>query len=176
MTFYAERQRFTQKWLWALLLGIAATFSYGAYQQLVLGRPWGPGPAGDLVVVASWLLAAVALPALFVLARLRTEVRRSGVCVRFVPFHLRDRCWSFEEIERAEAREYPAMKEYGGWGIRRGPEGRAYNVKGRHGVQLVLRTGKRVLIGTQDPEGLVAAIRLASGGKLGKAPPHPDGA
>lgn len=60
-------------------------------------------------------------------------------------------------------REYSPLGEYGDWGIRRGRGGRAYNVKGNRGVRLVLRTGKKVLIGSRYPERLITAIRAGTG-------------
>ncbi len=53
------------------------------------------------------------------------------------------------------------MKEYGGWGIRYGMKGMAYNVSGNRGVQLEFETGKRLLIGSQRPEELVSQIQVA---------------
>jgi hypothetical protein len=39
--------------------------------------------------------------------------------------------------------------EYGGWGIKYGKMGKAYNVSGNRGVQLEFTDGKRLLIGSQ---------------------------
>jgi hypothetical protein len=161
MIFYSEEQRFTQKWLWILILGPAALFSYGAYRQLLLGEAWGSNPASDIVLFGSWVLAGVAIPALFWFARLRTEVRADGIYVRFVPFHRRFRHWRFDEIERIEPKEYSPLGEYGGWGIRLGPSGWAYNVKGVNGVQLVLRSRRRIMIGTQDLDGFMGGVNDA---------------
>lgn len=36
MTYFTEDQRFTQPWLWALLLGVTGLFSYGAYRGVEL--------------------------------------------------------------------------------------------------------------------------------------------
>ena len=46
MTHFEERQRFTQVWLWALLLGVSGLMLWGFVQQIVLGRPWGSKPLG----------------------------------------------------------------------------------------------------------------------------------
>lgn len=114
-----------------------------------------------------WLWAALLAPALlltygvwrrFVVLELRTRVSSDGIHVRFFPLHLKERCWRFDEMDLIEAREYSPLKEYGGWGIRLGPGGTDYNVRGRMGIQLVLRSGRRVLIGTQDPEGFLDAV------------------
>jgi hypothetical protein len=45
-----------------------------------------------------------------------------------------------------------------GWGLRWIPNGSMYNVWGRDAVELELVTGRVFRIGTDDPEGLLAAI------------------
>lgn len=45
------------------------------------------------------------------------------------------------------------------YGIRWGPKGTLYNVSGRHAVQLSLRNGRILLIGTDDPQGLLVAVQ-----------------
>jgi hypothetical protein len=66
-------------------------------------------------------------------------------------------------IVRAYARDYKPLAEFGGWGIRNGAGGRAFNMRGERGVQLVLRSGQRVLIGTERPDELAEAIRRTTG-------------
>jgi hypothetical protein len=63
----------------------------------------------------------------------------------------------------AEPRTYSPVLEFGGWGIRVGGGGMAYNVSGNEGVQLVLKSGRRVLIGTRQPDVLMSALRAATG-------------
>ena len=46
-----------------------------------------------------------------------------------------------------------------GWGIHLTPCGWLYNVSGFDAVAIILRDGKKVALGTDDPHGLVAAIR-----------------
>jgi hypothetical protein len=65
-----------------------------------------------------------------------------------------------EDLNECFARKYRPILEYGGWGIRCGWKGgRAYNVSGNEGVQLVFKNGKRLLIGSKEAYGLEAAIR-----------------
>lgn len=48
-------------------------------------------------------------------------------------------------------RTYSPIKEYGGWGYRITlKNGKAFNVTGNKGIQLVLKSGKKLLIGTQQ--------------------------
>ena len=53
--------------------------------------------------------------------------------------------------------------DYGGWGIRRGRRGWAYNVSGNRGVLLQLENEKTLLIGSQRPDELAAAIEAQRG-------------
>ncbi|MCS6775528.1 MAG: DUF6141 family protein [Chloroherpetonaceae bacterium] len=91
--------------------------------------------------------------------RLITEVRDDGLYVRLLPFGFRR--IPFEDITSATVRRYRPLLEYGGWGIRYGREGMAYNASGNRGVQLVLHSGQRILIGSQQPEELLIAIEHA---------------
>ena len=49
-----------------------------------------------------------------------------------------------------------------GWGIHLTPYGWLYNVSGLDAVAITLRDGRKFALGTDDPEGLVTAIRRFS--------------
>jgi hypothetical protein len=49
-----------------------------------------------------------------------------------------------------------------GWGIHLTPYGWLYNVSGLNAVAITLRNGGRFALGTDDPDGLVTAIRRFS--------------
>ncbi len=66
-------------------------------------------------------------------------------------------------VVRAYARTYQPLREYGGWGIRVGPSGRAFNMRGNQGVQLELRSGQRVLLGSDRADALAETIRELAG-------------
>ena len=96
----------------------------------------------------------------FYVMKMETTVRNDGLHIRFYP--LIRRLIRFDDIERSEVRTYKPVREYGGWGIRGGlgKAGGAYNVSGNRGVQLELTNGKRLLIGSQQPEKLAQAIEI----------------
>ena len=48
-----------------------------------------------------------------------------------------------------------------GWGIHLTPYGWLYNVSGLDAVVITLRTGRKFALGTDDPQGLVSAIRTS---------------
>lgn len=163
--FY-EVQRFNQRWLWVILILMMLTmlgiFGYGFIQQLVFGIPFGDRPVSDKVLVISGsliLLFSGGLVYIFYTLRLITEVRTDGVYLRFYPF------WSkvipYADITSCNARQYKPLREYGGWGIKYGPSGWAYNISGDRGAQLELKNGKRILIGSQRADDLAQAINAA---------------
>ncbi len=98
-----------------------------------------------------------ALAWLFVRMELRVTVTDAALEIHFAPFVRRVLAWN--EIASSRARTYRPIREFGGWGIRFGRGGaRAYNVSGNRGVELTLRDGKRILIGSQRADDLAAAI------------------
>lgn len=156
---YREVQRFRQVWLWGLLAVFSGVMLWGFVQQILFDRPWGTNPAPDAVL---WvlLLMAVGLPAFFAALHLKVEVRPGALHVRFFPFVRK--AIPVAEIAECEPRVYRPIAEYGGWGVRYGfSRGWAYNVSGNRGVQLRLSNGKLLLLGSQRPEELAAALRQA---------------
>jgi hypothetical protein len=61
-----------------------------------------------------------------------------------------------EELESAKQVRNPW---YCGWGIRRFGRGWLYNVSGLDAVELQLKNGKIIRLGTDEPEALLRAIR-----------------
>jgi hypothetical protein len=163
--FYRETQRFRQPWLWLLIAGIFGVTVWGFVQQIILGRPFGQNPAPDTVMMVIALVFGIAFPVLFLVGNLTVEVRSDGLYYRFFPFHIRFRRIAPESLVNYEVRTYKPIRDYGGWGIRYGRGGKAYNVSGNRGVMLELSGGERLLIGSQKPEDLANAISLASGKK-----------
>ena len=88
------------------------------------------------------------------LTNLVTEISSEGISYRMWPFHRTPRLIKWDEVQDCEIRKYRPIREYGGWGVRIGAKGKAYNVKGNMGLQLILDNDKGILIGTQKPEEL----------------------
>jgi hypothetical protein len=62
------------------------------------------------------------------------------------------------DIESAEVITFDPVKDFGGFGIRATKDGRACLAYGTRGVRVKLRNGSPVVIGSQLPEALAAAI------------------
>jgi hypothetical protein len=166
--FFREVQRFRQPWLWLLIAIIFGVTVWGFVQQIVLGRPFGQNPAPDTMMMVIALVFGIAFPVLFLAGNLTVEVRSDGLYYRFFPFHWSFRRISAETLSKHEVHKYRPIRDYGGWGIRYGREGKAYNVSGDRGVMLELSDGSRLLIGSQKPEDLANAISLALGKNPGR--------
>jgi len=163
-TEFVEIQRFTQRWLWVLLiftmLILVSVFAHGFVEQLVFGRPWGDRPVSDGMLVltgSAVILFSMGMVYLFYSLRLITEARKDGLYIRFYP--LWGKLIPYSSIQHCAARTYKPLSEYGGWGIKYGRSGWAYNIVGNKGVQLVLEGGKRIMVGSQCAEELEHAIR-----------------
>ncbi|MDD4253891.1 MAG: DUF6141 family protein [Methanofollis sp.] len=161
---FRETQRFTQPWLWAVLILIAGVAWWGAVQQLYFSVPFGNRPAPDWAMAVITLVFGTLFPLFFAVIHLTVEVRDGGIAYRFFPFHLSFRVIPATDVERLEACTYRPLTEFGGWGIRWGAGGwRAYTTGGDRGVRVYLRNGRKILFGSRDPEGFVAAVRAVQG-------------
>jgi hypothetical protein len=65
------------------------------------------------------------------------------------------------DIRLAEAVQYRPVRDYGGWGIRGTRGRRALNTRGDRGVLLTRANGSTLLIGSQKPRELLAALAQA---------------
>lgn len=157
---FTERQQFRQWWIWLILLGVNGMLLYGAFQQGFAGRQFGDTPisnAGLLFIVGLTLLLTV----LFFILRLDTQIKKNGIYVRFFPFHISFKEYPWDNISKSFVRQYNPIGEYGGWGLRLGlfGKGKAYNVSGNKGLQIVFTDNRKVLIGTGKPDELRDALK-----------------
>ena len=162
MTQFRETQYFRQKWLWAIIIFFPAFSLYGIYEQIIMGNPIGDKPISDNGLIWFTILIGVGLPLLFYIIQLKTRVSEEGLHYQFFPIHLKERTIPFKDIESFKARKYSPLKEFGGWGIRFGFEGKAYNVSGEEGLQLVLKNKRKVLFGSRKAKELEKAMKKAS--------------
>ncbi|MFK3959968.1 DUF6141 family protein [Guptibacillus hwajinpoensis] len=157
---YTEVQRPNQIWIWAVVLGIAIMMWIGFIRQVVMGIPFGSNPGSDMQLTIFLVLFGIAFPIVMLgWLRLITEVRDDGVYVRFVPFHLSNRVFLFQDIKSYESLEYRPIKRFGGWGIRWNlSKEKAYSISGKHGVLIDVK-GEKIMIGSREPDQLVDVMR-----------------
>lgn len=157
MVRFHEVQALRRWWLSAMLLIPLAITGYGLFQQIILRRPWGNRPVSDLTFV----LIEGALAAFVVwihLIRLVTEVRDDTLIVRYVCLWPVRRI-PLTDISSARDITYSPILDYGGWGVRWGWDGSMiFNVSGDRGVELLLKNGKRIVVGSQRSSELAQVI------------------
>jgi hypothetical protein len=162
---FKEEQRFDQLLikvpLYVLATGNVLLFLYAFYHQLLAGRPWGDNPMSDtgLIIVTCFTVAIwTVIILLFEKSKLITRIDEREIRLRFPPLIRKEKIFPVESIKKMEIRTYNPIWEFGGWGIRHGFKGKAYNVRGNIGLQLYFANGKRLLIGTQKPEQMKWAV------------------
>lgn len=156
---FREVQRWGAPVRWLMVFSLLLAAACGVFAAVVSMREEPANMVGALIGISCGVIMPLGITGLFWVNRLETEVRSDGLYVRFFPFHLHFKKFGAEDLSECFARKYRPIVEYGGWGIRFGCTGRAYNINGNEGVQLVFRNGKRLMIGSQEAGGLEAAIR-----------------
>jgi len=157
--YFNETQRFRQWWMYLVYALVFASWVY----TLIIMYPETQQEGGER---ASWVLignSVAIFAALFLLIRvfkLKTKIRNEGIYYRFVPLHFKDKLINPDDINTFEVRKYKPIMEYGGWGVKsRGKKyGKAVNISGNMGLQLYLKNGSKLLIGTQKPSAIQKAM------------------
>jgi hypothetical protein len=164
---FREIQRFRQPWVWILpgatAVVVIGVMTYGLIYQLGFGKPWGNNPLPDaalVAVAAAGILLMLGVLWVMYAARLITEVRTSGLYVKYYPFHLSFHKIDLTNLKRFEARTYRPIRDFGGYGIKYGFKGKVYNVSGNRGVNLSFKKGRDLMIGSQRAEELACALVL----------------
>jgi hypothetical protein len=98
--------------------------------------------------------------ALFAVARLVVDVSVEEITVSF-HFLWPTRRMRISDVKRATAVTYNSLVDYGGFGVRWGPRGWAFNTGGDEGVLVEMKDGKRVMIGSRRAKELEAAMARA---------------
>ena len=141
---FEENQKFTQWWLWVILLSFPI-ISFGPFDENAIN--------------INYVLIGFFIPFLFYLFELRLKVSAEGLHFQFFPFHLKSHIIKFEDIDKFKAMQYSPLKEYGGWGIKYGFKGKAYNVSGNKGVKIFLKNETNIMFGSQKHSELAKALK-----------------
>lgn len=157
---FRETQKFRQWWLWLILMGINGLFLFGVFMQVIGEQKFGDKPMSDSQLIIATIFTII-LTLLFASIRLETIIKNDGIYVQFFPLHLKFKHYSWERLTKSYIRQYSAISEYGGWGLRIGifGKGNAYNVSGDDGLQLEFIDNKRLLIGTNKPDDLTQLLQ-----------------
>ena len=152
-TEFKEEQKFNQRWLWLILILMGVLPLIGIYKQLILGEKLGDNPMSDISLLI-FSIIMFSLVGLFLIMKLKTSIDKNGINMHFFPFIKKSVDW--QQIKNVKVVNYGFV---GGWGIRLWTKyGTVYNIRGNKGLEIVLKSGKKFLIGTQKETELSTII------------------
>jgi hypothetical protein len=163
MILFTEIQKFRQWWIWVIVIVVT-----GLEINLLIQKLSGGLNSISLLNLISFSLINICVALLLLFSKLHTIISDKGISYKFFPFHLAQKTIAWTDLEKAFIRTYNPIGEYGGWGFRLGifGFGKALNVSGNIGLQLVLKNGKRLLIGTNKPNELTQALNKIDARKI----------
>ncbi|PZF71016.1 hypothetical protein [Taibaiella soli] len=150
---FRETQKFRQPWLWLIIMFIALGLLWPVYSHIITGAQPGKQP---MPMWVSIILIITTLGGILLMysARMDVEIDEEGITFSFFPLVGKKKMlWS--QVENVYVREYNAILEYGGWGIRYSMgkrKGRALCVSGKMGIQIIGKDEKKLLLGTQKAQ------------------------
>lgn len=153
-TKFKEVQKFTQWWLWLILIVIFLIPIYGLYRQIIQNEKFGDKPISDKGLVIAAVISFTIL-ILFWLTKLTTEINCNEFIFKFSPFYRKVVQW--KDVKSAKVLNYGFA---GGYGIRLFTKyGTVYNTRGNKGVAIELNDGTKFLVGTQKMKELKEVVQ-----------------
>ncbi|MGB0892386.1 MAG: hypothetical protein ACPGUU_08540 [Flavobacteriaceae bacterium] len=149
MKIFKEEQRFTQTWLIALLLISGIIPIILIIMEYVEENS--KMTTNEFLLIIGAVIVSLSFIFFF---KLNTRIDEKGIQYKFFPFHFSYRIIKWSEVKKVYVRKYDPIGDYGGWGLKGGAlwnkkAGTAINVSGDIGIQLILKNGKKILIGTK---------------------------
>lgn len=142
---FKETQKFTQWWLWTILIVVLLT--------PIVGMFYAESKETDLLTKLLLSAIPLAILVLIFVLRLETTITETSIKIQYFPFIKKEWLWS--EISKAQVIDYGFV---GGWGIRLWTAyGTVYNVKGSNGLH-IKTAQKEYVIGTQKEQELKKRI------------------
>jgi hypothetical protein len=154
---YQEVQYYRQRWILLLLLAVSGLSWYSFLLQIILGTPTSTTPLPNWLVFTLFILLGIGVPLLIFFTKLVTEVTDESLNIKFKPFA--NQTFPIKNIAAVESVEDGPFKDIGFWEISWGAGNpRIYNICGYKGIEISLRSGENILIGTQNPDQLARVI------------------
>ena len=149
---FVENQRFTQWYVWVLLLAPVAV-SIGML-VFVLARTsiW----SRRFHILLATLALPLATPILFFAMRMNVVLTGERLTARFFPIRRR---LDLTDVTSFRVITY-TVRDFGGWGIKWARDGSmVLNVSGNRAIRINRRNGKSLILGTQRADDFAAALQ-----------------
>lgn len=153
---FSEIQRFTQSWLFYLVVAISLV---PIISTLFALNDSNLEQSDFLLTMIVSVAVGTLIMGLLLWTKLEVYLERDGITHRLFPFQVKFKRILYEDINSYKIRKYSPIMEYGGWGLRYSfKNGWAYNISGRMGIQLEINDNKKILFGTLKPEEFYLAL------------------
>jgi len=150
MKVFIEEQKFTQK---LVIIGLSLAFIAIGFSIVKDWKNILNGSPSEILEAFIGLIIILLVSLLFANLKLKTRIDEKGIQYQYYPLQFSYKLIKWSEISKCYIRNYDAIFEYGGWGMKfsfRKKRGKSFTVKGNIGLQIELKTGHKVLIGTQQ--------------------------
>ena len=163
---FSEEQKYRTPWIWLVIfpaIGVLIFLLKLNELKSDFANPVGEDGLSGLIILEGFLFVfMVGLTILFYKMKLITQIKLDGIHFRYPPFINKERIISKANIRKYEVRKYNPNREFKGHGVKKGKRfkktGLAYTVSGRIGLQLFLKNGDKILIGTKRKEAIKYAM------------------
>ncbi len=153
---FLETQKIKSKIIYLILIVIDLCLLYVCFLQIIKKSTIGTNPISNtgLIILTSIMILSTIF-CFFI--KLKTIINSNGIYFKYEPIHLKYKFYSWEYINNIYLKKFSPLLDYGGWGIRikyriwKRKE-IAYFLKGNIGIFCEIKNGKKILIGTQEPE------------------------
>ncbi|WP_221390800.1 hypothetical protein [Dyadobacter sp. NIV53] len=147
MNEFSEKQKMTQWWIWAILIGLAGYWIWDLIRQLSGIK------ALDITGLIVGLFITTTVMLIFYYLELETCYNEDGIRIKYS--FLTNQLIKWDSIKSAEIITYSFV----GYGVRVSLKyGMVYNAKGNKGLFMVKNNSEKLLIGTQQPEKVTEII------------------
>ena len=151
----------TQKYMVLMVAAILSTIFFGVFcvVQIGLDKPIGNHPAPDALLITFF---AVSVGSIFLAwyQKLVFTITEKEIHISF-GILTSSKVIKMSDVKNISTRKYNAMKEFWGWGVRFRNNITCFTVSGSDAVEIELKSGEKLLIGTQKmAEAEVAVLKL----------------
>jgi len=167
--YFEEVQKFRDnRWMWVIVFGASLSsilpLANGLYWQLYKGELWGNEPLSNNGIIMLFLVVLISLgiaSAVLLSMKLEVKIDHEGIHYRFVPIKPKWQLITKDQI--AEYKLVPRFKLFqsGGVGHHRNrlTKTRSFRIQGGKHLYLRLHNGEKLLLGTQNLEGIEWAMK-----------------
>ncbi|MGB1242591.1 MAG: hypothetical protein ACPG49_08720 [Chitinophagales bacterium] len=144
---FEEKQTYTKSKV--ILLAVITLLTSAFFIQLAIQTPY-----DKTAVILGGLISVGYLAGItFYLWRLqlKTVINSKKIKFRYSPLHAKKQTIKTKEIEDYQVVKTPFLAKLSGWDVQFSTREQVYSLSGRTGLELRLKDGQQIFIGTQKP-------------------------